>query len=80
MVGLPGQTLRDLAGDLHFFRGLGADMIGMGPFITEAGTPVADMWQQQFGHVDKKKVGWGLGGWGGWGGWDDCYGCVCGDV
>ena len=55
-------------------------MIGMGPFITEAGTPVADMWQQQFGHVDKKKVGWGLGGWGGWGGWDDCYGCVCGDV
>ena len=63
MVGLPGQTLRDLAGDLHFFRGLGADMIGMGPYITEAGTPVADMWQQQFGHVDKKKVG---GRWVGW--------------
>ena len=29
MVGLPGQTLRDLAGDLLFFRDLGADMIGM---------------------------------------------------
>ncbi|EFN57384.1 hypothetical protein CHLNCDRAFT_142788 [Chlorella variabilis] len=55
MVGLPGQTLRDLAGDIMFFRDLGADMIGMGPYITEAGTPVADMWEQQFGHVDKKK-------------------------
>ena len=29
MVGLPGQTLRDLAGDVMFFRDLGADMIGM---------------------------------------------------
>ena len=29
MVGLPGQTLRDLAGDVIFFRDLGADMIGM---------------------------------------------------
>lgn len=29
MVGLPGQTLRDLAGDVLFFRDLGADMIGM---------------------------------------------------
>ncbi|KAL4448101.1 hypothetical protein ABPG75_005320 [Micractinium tetrahymenae] len=53
MVGLPGQSLRDLAGDVMFFRDLGADMIGMGPYITEAGTPVADMWQRQFGGVDK---------------------------
>lgn len=29
MVGLPGQSLRDLAGDIMFFRDLGADMIGM---------------------------------------------------
>lgn len=27
-----------------------------GPYITEAGTPVADMWEAQFGHLDKKKV------------------------
>ncbi|KAL4444885.1 hypothetical protein ABPG77_003935 [Micractinium sp. CCAP 211/92] len=53
MVGLPGQSLRDLAGDIMFFRDLGADMIGMGPYITEAGTPVADMWHRQFGEVDK---------------------------
>ena len=28
MVGLPGQTLADLAGDLVFFKDIGADMIG----------------------------------------------------
>lgn len=41
MVGLPGQTLRDLAGDIRFFKELNANMIGMGPYITEPGTPVA---------------------------------------
>ncbi|WIA39024.1 hypothetical protein OEZ86_005171 [Tetradesmus obliquus] len=54
MVGLPGQTLRDLAGDIRFFKEMNANMIGMGPYITEAGTPVADMWESMFGHVDKK--------------------------
>eukprot|EP00775_Hariotina_reticulata_P012306 gene12306-12442_t len=34
MVGLPGQTLRDLAGDIRFFKQLNANMIGMGPYIT----------------------------------------------
>lgn len=28
MVGLPGQTLRDLAGDVVFFKKEKADMIG----------------------------------------------------
>jgi hypothetical protein len=41
MVGLPGQTLRDLAGDVRFFKDLNAHMIGMGPYITEPDTPVA---------------------------------------
>jgi biotin synthase-like enzyme len=53
MVGLPGQTLRDLAGDLVFFRTMGANMIGMGPYITEEGTPVAAMWSALYGHLDK---------------------------
>ncbi len=44
MVGLPGQTLRDLAGDVLFFKELHADMIGMGPFITQPGTPATDTW------------------------------------
>jgi hypothetical protein len=34
MVGLPGQSLRDLAGDIRFFKQLNANMIGMGPYIT----------------------------------------------
>ena len=33
MIGLPGQTLDDLVDDLLFFRDIGADMIGMGPYI-----------------------------------------------
>jgi hypothetical protein len=41
MVGLPGQTLYDLAGDIRFFKELNANMIGMGPYITEPDTPVA---------------------------------------
>lgn len=33
MIGLPGQTLDDLVNDLLFFRDIGVDMIGMGPYI-----------------------------------------------
>lgn len=33
MVGLPGQTLDDLASDILFVRELDADMVGIGPFI-----------------------------------------------
>ncbi len=33
MIGLPEQTLDDLVDDLLFFRDIGADMIGMGPYI-----------------------------------------------
>lgn len=39
MIGLPGQTLADLAADIGFFQTLDIDMIGMGPYITaEANT------------------------------------------
>ena len=33
MIGLPGQTVQHLADDILFFRDIGADMIGMGPYI-----------------------------------------------
>ena len=90
MVGLPGQTNADLAGDVEFFRKaslvprplhrgpfalrlgqttarvghygscqtlhtsaadppraqIDADMIGMGPFITEEGTPATELWKR----------------------------------
>lgn len=41
MIGLPGQTLDDLARDLDFFRREDVDMIGMGPYLPHPGTPLA---------------------------------------
>jgi biotin synthase len=40
MIGLPGQTLADLAQDILFFEREGVVMIGMGPFIPHAETPL----------------------------------------
>jgi len=40
MIGLPGQTLADLADDILFFERHDIDMIGMGPFIPHPDTPL----------------------------------------
>lgn len=40
MIGLPGQTLEDLANDLMFFKSMDVDMVGMGPYIEHADTPL----------------------------------------
>ncbi len=40
MIGLPGQTLDDLARDIQFFEDHDIDMIGMGPYIPHEGTPL----------------------------------------
>jgi len=42
MIGLPYQTLEDLAKDVQFFYDEDIDMIGMGPFIPHADTPLAN--------------------------------------
>jgi biotin synthase len=41
MIGIPGQTVHDLANDIQFFKELDADMIGMGPYIVHRQTPMA---------------------------------------
>ncbi|MDQ1265524.1 MAG: biotin synthase, partial [Bacteroidota bacterium] len=41
MIGLPGQTLANLAEDILFFMERDIDMIGMGPFIAHHDTPFA---------------------------------------
>ena len=41
MIGLPGQTIEDLAHDILFFRDEGVDMIGMGPYLVHPDTPLA---------------------------------------
>jgi biotin synthase len=40
MIGLPFQTTEDLAEDLLFMRDFDIDMIGMGPYIEHADTPL----------------------------------------
>lgn len=39
MIGLPYQTIEDLADDLLFFKEFDIDMVGMGPYIEHPGTP-----------------------------------------
>ncbi len=40
LVGLPDQTMQSIARDILFFKELGADMIGLGPFIPNPQTPL----------------------------------------
>jgi biotin synthase len=40
MIGLPFQTIDDLAGDLLFMKSFDIDMCGMGPYIEHAETPL----------------------------------------
>lgn len=40
MVGLPGQTLDDLANDLLWLRDVDIDMVGLGPYLAHPQTPL----------------------------------------
>lgn len=42
MIGLPFQTLDDLAGDLLFMKEFDIDMCGMGPYVEHADTPLIE--------------------------------------
>ncbi|MHB1037174.1 MAG: [FeFe] hydrogenase H-cluster radical SAM maturase HydE [Pirellulales bacterium] len=42
MIGIPGQTLEDLARDIELFAELDLDMIGVGPYIPHPATPLAE--------------------------------------
>jgi len=42
MIGLPFQTLEDLAGDLLFMKEFDIDMCGMGPYVEHADTPLIE--------------------------------------
>lgn len=42
MVGLPDQTVDDLASDLMFVKDTQPDMLGIGPFIPNSDTPLGD--------------------------------------
>ena len=40
MIGLPFQTVEDLANDLLFFQSMDIDMVGMGPYLEHSQTPL----------------------------------------
>lgn len=42
LIGLPDQSLESIAEDILFFKSIGADMIGIGPFIPNEDTPLKD--------------------------------------
>ena len=60
MVGIPGQTLGDLARDIIRFGELELDMIGLGPFLPHPGTPLgeeaADRLLIPFGDMPRDEV------------------------
>ena len=39
IIGLPGQRVEDIARDILFFKEMGINMIGIGPFLPAKGTP-----------------------------------------
>ncbi len=39
IIGLPGQKIEDIAEDIVYFRQMGINMIGIGPFIPAKGSP-----------------------------------------
>jgi biotin synthase len=43
MVGIPGQTVEDLASDLELFHELDLDMIGVGPYMPHPATPLGQV-------------------------------------
>jgi biotin synthase len=47
MIGIPGQSYRDLADDIATFARLNLDMIGVGPFIPHPQTPLGSPGQRQ---------------------------------
>lgn len=57
MVGLPNQTIADIAEDILFFYDEDVDMLGMGPFIPHHGTPLKHLVE---GFDGKKALEMGL--------------------
>jgi biotin synthase len=53
MIGLPFQTIEDLADDLIFFREFDIDMIGMGPYIEHESTPLYQYKDQLISRTDR---------------------------
>ena len=54
MIGIPGQTVENLADDILFFKNMDVDMIGMGPYIVHNSTPMS--LHSDYYNVHKDKI------------------------
>ena len=57
MIGLPFQTLEDLADDLLFLKTLDIDMVGMGPYLEHRDTPLWPYRSQLLPQSQRLKLG-----------------------
>lgn len=53
MIGLPFQSLEDMADDLMFFRDFDIDMVGMGPYIEHESTPLYQFKDELLSKTDR---------------------------
>ncbi len=56
MIGLPFQTLDDLAQDLLFFKKIDIDMVGMGPYVEHPDTPLFQHQAQLLSKEDRMNL------------------------
>ncbi|WP_250278959.1 [FeFe] hydrogenase H-cluster radical SAM maturase HydE [[Clostridium] colinum] len=62
LIGVPNQTIEDLADDILFFKDMDIDMIGMGPYIVHKDTPIGKyVLDKQLDTVDSKNYRFLLG-------------------
>lgn len=57
MIGLPFQTVEDLADDLLFLKELDVDMVGMGPYLEHRETPLWEYRDQLMSQQERLKLG-----------------------
>lgn len=57
MIGLPGQTIEDLANDLLFLKDIDIDMVGMGPYLEHHETPLWELRGQLLSQTERLKLG-----------------------
>eukprot|EP00182_Erythrolobus_australicus_P000293 CAMPEP_0185829456 /NCGR_PEP_ID=MMETSP1353-20130828/259_1 /TAXON_ID=1077150 /ORGANISM="Erythrolobus australicus, Strain CCMP3124" /LENGTH=475 /DNA_ID=CAMNT_0028527255 /DNA_START=117 /DNA_END=1544 /DNA_ORIENTATION=- len=56
LIKVPGQSLRTLARDIAFMREIGADMVGVGPYIWQSDTPVGATWEEAHRGVSQREL------------------------
>lgn len=55
LVNVPNQRIGDLIQDQYYFVEKGSDMLGMGPYIIQDNTPMAEIWKQKNGDMTKEE-------------------------